>query len=114
MLFQGIPTALAGLARRCASLFDAVPERRAGLYELDEPELARVRLTAEMSADWLYRGDIARAPNPWRRGTREWVLWETSFQARVLQHECADTLPGPLPEGEDWDAEAVACLQGGD
>lgn len=72
------------------------PAADTGVYagELPAQELERIRSTAELSAHWLCRGVIAFVANPWRRGTRQWVLWETSYQAQVLQHEFANTRPG--------------------
>lgn len=58
-----------------------------------------MRLTAEVAADLLSYGDIALVTNPWPRGTREWVLWETSFQAQMIHNEmdlASDSARGDL------------------
>ncbi len=59
----------------------------------DSQEIARVRLTAELAADRLVHGQILFVANPWKVGTRYFVLWETSFHARLMQSEFDDTSP---------------------
>jgi hypothetical protein len=86
-------------------------EEQAAPMELEPQELVRVRLTAELAADWLCDGLIACVANPWRRGTRQWILWETSYQAQLLQHEFANTSPAMLPPQDQvpWETVALAA-----
>jgi hypothetical protein len=108
MVSQAIRTVRARWAQWRARLRAALQLRAAAQLdeELPAEELARVRLTAELAADRLACGEIALIANPWRRGTRCFVLWETSYHARLMHHEFADTY-AEEEQAEAGDAEVA-------
>ena len=58
-------------------------------------QAARIRATAEEAALDVALGKQAAPANPYRHGTREHVLWTTSFHARLMELETEAFAPAP-------------------
>lgn len=60
---------------------------------------ARIRAAAEEAALRVALGELAGPRNPYSRGTREHVLWTTSFHARQMELETEAFAPAPAVPG---------------
>lgn len=58
-------------------------------------QAARIRAAAEEAALHVALGEPSAARNPYSRGTREHVLWTTSFHARLMELETEAFAPAP-------------------
>lgn len=58
-------------------------------------QAARIRAAAEEAALHVALGEQRMPANPYRLGTRENVLWTTSFHARLMELETEAFAPAP-------------------
>lgn len=58
---------------------------------VDQDTVRLIRAAAERAAQRVAGGNRAAGRNPYRPGTREFVLWTTSFHSRLMEFEDDDT-----------------------
>jgi hypothetical protein len=72
-----------------------IPARtQVSVSQLDQDTGRLIREAAERAAARVARGRCPAARNPYRPGTREFVLWTTSFHARLIEMEGAPDAGG--------------------
>jgi hypothetical protein len=83
-----------GRAARSASRRQRRPARRPERI-LGVDEVRRIRQHAEEAALQVALGTAAAGRNPHQEGTRQWVLWTTSFNLRLMELETEAFAPVP-------------------
>jgi len=81
-------------AARSASRRQRPAPRRPGRI-LNVDEVRRIRQDAEEAALQVALGSAAAGRNPHAAGTRQWVLWTTSFNLRLMELETEAFAPVP-------------------